>query len=221
MKKIAIVLVLLSGCFIASAQKETGEPDEQKGRFKKENLFTGGGVTVSFSNYTTVLGASPMLGYSINRWIDAGIIFNFNYISNRHVTYFVSFPPPGYYFTSDDKLRQTVFGPGVFARVYPINFLFVQAQAEQNFIKQKLIFDNGAPTQKESLSATSLLVGAGYCNGREGTGSLFYYLSVMVDVAKDRNSPYLEETSSGRLNILPIIRAGLQVPLFQGKRNRF
>jgi hypothetical protein len=115
----------------------------------------------------------------------------------------------------------SVFGPGVFARVYPINFLFVQAQAEQNFIKQKLIFDNGAPTQKESLSATSLLVGAGYCNGREGTGSLFYYLSVMVDVAKDRNSPYLEETSSGRLNILPIIRAGLQVPLFQGKRNRF
>jgi len=219
MKKFIIVLALISSFCTAKAQKEEKVTDEKKGRFKKENLFTGGGLTVSFSSYTTVLGASPVLGYSITKWLDAGIVFNFNYASDRHVTYYN--PSTGLYYVSDDKQRQTVYGPGLLARAYPLKFLFVQVQGEHNFIRQKLIYDNGAPSDKYNVSATSCLVGAGYCNGREGTGSLFYYISVMADVAGNRNSPYLEETESGHINILPIIRAGLQVPLFQGKRNRF
>ncbi|MEO6252044.1 MAG: hypothetical protein ABIO79_01955 [Ferruginibacter sp.] len=224
MKKVVIVLMLLSGTYISKAQDEENRSEEKRGGFKKENLFTGGGLTVSFSNYTTVLGASPVLGYSITKWLDAGIVINFNYGSNRHVTYLVRDPgnpaDPGYYITSDDKLRQTVFGPGAFVRIYPVNFLFVQAQAEQNFINQKIIYDNGAPSTKTSVSATSILVGAGYCVGRAGTGSLFYYVSIMADIAKNRNSPYVEELASGRINVLPIIRAGLQIPLFQGKSRR-
>jgi hypothetical protein len=222
MKKALIVLALISSFYAANAQDEEKSGDEKKGGFKKENLFTGGGLTVSFSSYSTVLGASPVLGYSITKWLDAGIVFSFNYGADRHVTYYVQNNPPnpGYYITTDDKLRQTVFGPGVFARAYPLKFLFVQVQGEQNFINQKIIYDNGSPSSKTSFSATSLLVGAGYCNGREGSGSLFYYVSIMADVAKNRNSPYVEETTGGNINILPIIRAGLQVPLFQGKRNR-
>jgi hypothetical protein len=224
MKKVLIVLALISSFCAVKAQDEENPGDENKGGFKKENLFTGGGVTVSFSNYSTVLGASPVLGYSITKWLDAGIVFNFNYGSERHLTYFVRTDPnnpfAGYYITSDDKLRQTVFGPGAFVRAYPIKFLFAQAQVEHNFINQKVIYDNGSPSDKTSLSATSFLVGAGYCSGREGTGSLFYYLSVMVDVAGNKNSPYVEETEAGHINPLPIIRAGLQIPLFQGKRNR-
>jgi hypothetical protein len=224
MKKAIIVLLLLPGFYSSMAQDERGLKEEKKGGFKKENLFTGGGITLSFSNYTTVLGASPVLGYSINRWLDAGIVFNFNYGSNRHLIYFVRTNPnnpfEGYYITSDDKLRQTVFGPGAFVRAYPLKFLFAQAQVEHNFINQKIIYDNGAPSSKSSVSTTSLLVGAGYCNGREGPGSLFYYISIMIDVAGNKNSPYLEETKNGNTNILPIIRAGLQIPLFQGRRNR-
>lgn len=224
MKKIVIVLALISSFYAAQAQDEENSKEERKGGFKKENLFTGGGITVSFSNTTTVLGATPVFGYSINRWLDAGILFNFNYGSERHLTYFVSTDPfnpnIGYYITSDDKLRQTVFGPGAFVRAYPIKFLFAQAQVEHNFIRQKLIYDNGTPSEKSSVSATSLLVGAGYCNGREGIGNLFYYVSIVVDVAGNKNSPYVEETEAGNINVLPIIRAGLQIPLFQGKRYR-
>lgn len=221
MKKVVIVLVLLSGFYISKAQDEENRTEEKKGGFKKENLFTGGGLTLSFSNYTTVLGASPVFGYSITKWLDAGIVFNFNYGSDRHVTYRTLVNNSYYvYITTDDKLRQTVFGPGAFVRAYPLKFLFVQMQGEQNFINQKIIHDNGSPSSKTSLSATSLLVGAGYCIGREGIGSLFYYVSIMADIAKNRNSPYTEETASGNVNILPIIRAGLQVPLFQGRRNR-
>jgi hypothetical protein len=224
MKKVVIVFALISSFYAVKAQDEENGSGEKRGGFKKENLFTGGGLTVSFSSYTTVLGAAPVLGYSITKWLDAGIIFNFNYGSNRHLTYFVRTDPynpnAGYYLTTDDKLRQTVYGPGIFARAYPLKFLFVQAQGEHNFINQKIIYDNGAPSDKTSLSATSLLLGAGYCNGREGIGNLFYYVSISVDVARNRNSPYVEETENGNINVLPIIRAGLQIPLFQGKRNR-
>jgi len=225
MKKIVVFLVLINSFYAVKAQDEEKSGDEKKGGFKKENLFTGGGLTVSFSSYSTVLGASPVLGYSITKWLDAGIGFNFNYGSDRHLTYFVQTDPVnpniGYYLTTDDKLRQTVFGPGAFVRAYPLKFLFAQALVEHNFIRQKIIYDNGAPSDKSNLSATSLLVGAGYCNGRQGIGDLFYYVSVMVDVAGNKNSPYLEETERGNINVLPIIRAGLQIPLFQGKRNRF
>ena len=59
MKKLVFALFFVSAAFVSFAQDET---DEKKGGFKKENLFTGGGLTVSFANYTTVLGASPVLG---------------------------------------------------------------------------------------------------------------------------------------------------------------
>lgn len=205
----------------AAAQYEKEDTGEKKG-FKKENLFTGGGLVVSFSNYTTVLGASPIIGYSLTNWIDAGLSLNFVYSSNRHVTYSYYDPYTGLtqYFVSDDKLKQTVTGPGAFLRIYPAKFLFVQGQFEKNFISQKITYANGYPSEKQRLSAPSFLVGAGYCSGRYGKGSLFYYVSLMVDVAKDKDSPYTEVLSNGRVNVLPVVRAGLQIPLFQGKDNR-
>ena len=223
MKKVVVVLALISSFYAAKAQDEKEFRDEKKGGFKKENLFTGGGIELSFSGSSFLGGASPVLGCSINKWLDAGIGLNFTYYSNRHVVYEVRDQnniPTGQYIYSDDKQRRTVLAPLAFVKAYPLKFLFVQAQAEQNFISQKLIFDNRDPSQKENLSAFSFLVGAGYCSGREGPGSLFYYVSIMLDVAKNKNSPYVEQTASGNINLLPIIRAGFQIPLFQGRRNR-
>lgn len=214
MKFIPMLLLTLVFSFSSYAQKEENA-DEEKGGVKKENLFTGGSVTVSFSNNITTLGANPIFGYSISKWLDAGFVANFIYASNRHVVYIT---PSNQYYYSDDKLRMTVFGPGAFIKVYPVNFLFLQAQGEINFIRQKLIYSDGSPSEKFNSSAPSLLVGGGYCNGRYGRGNLFYYVSVLFDVAKDKNSPYVEQTVTGSVNILPIYRAGIQVPLFQGKR---
>lgn len=221
MKNILMVVLFLNlsvNLFAQETEMEKADNDEgsEKGGFKKENLFTGGGIQLSFSGSSFVAGASPVLGYSINRWIDAGIVVNFTYYTNRHVTYYDNYT--GQYFTSDDKLKQTIFGPGVFLKVYPAKFLFVQAQAEINYTTQKLIFSNGAPEEKNKYSAPSLLVGAGYSGGREGIGSFFYHISIMFDVLRDRNSPYVEEISNGKVNVLPIVRAGIQVPLFQGRR---
>lgn len=219
MKKITFVCILALAGFGSFAQEEkTEDTGEKKGGFHKENLFTGGGLTVSFSSYSTVLGAAPVFGYSINKWLDAGIVLNFTYSADRHLTYYV--PSTGQYVYSDDKLRQTIYGPGAFVRVYPVKFLFLQAQGEFNFMNQRIIYADNSPDDREHLTAGSFLVGGGYCNGREGTRSLFYYVSILADVARNRNSPYVERLSNGRVNILPIIRAGLQVPLFQGKNNR-
>ncbi len=213
MKKILIVALMASMALPSFAQDEDGE---KKGGFKKDRLFTGGSLTLSFSNNGSVLGAAPVFGYRITNWLDAGVVANFVFNSVRHVTYYS--PTTGQYFYSDDKLRQFTYGPGAFIRVYPINFLFAQAQVEHNFISQKLIFDDGSPSERESTSATSILVGAGYATGRQGSGDLFYYVSILFDVNKDPKSPYVEQTASGSINVLPIIRAGLQVPLFQGKK---
>ena len=162
MKKAAAIVILLLFVFTSFAQR--GETEEKTGKFRKENLFTGGSLVLSFSSYTTVLGGSPVLGYSINKWLDAGVQVNFTYSSNRHAMYYNS--NTGQYFYSDDKLKQTTYGGGAFLKIYPVNFLFLQAQGEYNSTSVKLIPANGGTTEKSKTSAPSFLVGAGYCNGR-------------------------------------------------------
>lgn len=216
MKSIYVLLLVSLVSLNAFAQDEKDEEEVKTKGFKKENLFTGGSVTVSLSNYITTLGASPVFGYSITKWLDAGFVANFLYASNRHVLY-----GDGYnYYYSNDKQRQTIYGPGAFIKIYPVKFLFVQAQGEINYIREKIIYANGGGTEKYKYSAPSLLIGAGYASGRQEPGDIFYYVSLLFDVAKDKNSPYVEQVQSGSTNVLPIIRAGLQIPLFQGQRYR-
>ncbi len=204
MKKYLLV-VLLGVCSLSVTGQEPDEEKEQKneeekGGFKKENLFTGGSISAGFSNRSFLIGASPMLGYSINNWIDAGLVFNYTYSSYRDYIYF------------DDKLRQTVFGGGPFLKIYPVRFLFIQGQLEQNFLKNKLIYADGT-TYKSNDDVTSFLVGAGYTTGRYGKGGPpFFYISILFDVLGDNQSPYTD----GYGRIIPNVRGGLQVPLFQG-----
>jgi hypothetical protein len=204
MKRIIFAFVLLIAVTAANAQYE--KKDKKAGGFKKENLFTGGGITASFYSGGTVLGVSPVLGYSINKFIDAGVVANFTYTGIRQY--------------SGDKYRQFVYGPGAFAKIYPVDFLFVQGTFEHNFIAETYKPAYGGATEKYNVQANSFLIGGGYCSGREGVGSLFYYLSVMVDIVKDHNSPYVELLQDGSYRALPVIKAGLQIPLFQGGSNR-
>jgi len=211
MKKISLTILSVIFTVISFAQDEEGE----KG-FKKENLFTGGNVTLSFFNGTTILGASPIFGYRIANWVDAGIVFNYIYSGQRDVQEF------------DDKVRQSVYGGGVFTRIYPVPFLFIQGQFEHNFTKLKYIPAPGSiqyQPYKETVDANSFLVGAGYTQGRGPGSNTFYYLSVLVDIIKDQNSPYVElayngNTGSYRVRAVPIIRAGINIGLFEGRGGR-
>lgn len=208
MKFIPMLFLTLLFSFASYAQKEEKgykeNADEEKGGFKKENLFTGGSVNLSFFNGATVLGVSPYFGYSVNKWIDVAVSANLNYISQRDNV------------VLGDKLRQTLYGPGAFVRVFPVEFIFLQGHYEYNIIKYKFIpADNsGYAEEKLSLNAGSMLVGGGYATGRGDGKQIYYYMSIMFDITKNKNSPYVD----GLGRTVPLVRAGLQVPLFQGKR---
>ena len=194
---------ILSVClFITASSFLQAQDEEKEERSFKENLFTGGSVSLAFYNNTFLIGASPVFGYSITNWADAGVVVNYNYTSYRDVN------------TFNDRLHQTQYGGGVFTKLYPVRFLFAQAQLEFNTIKQKYIPPGGGTVTKyPGVNANSFLVGGGYTTGREGRGGdPFYYLAVLFDVSGDINSPYTD----GHGRAIPIIRAGLQVPLFQG-----
>ena len=190
----------------AAAQDPEKEEAEPERKFS-DGLFTGGSVTVSFFNQQTILGANPMFGRLITNWADAGVVFNFMYSGARDWQYY------------DDKIRQTIMGPGVFTRVYPIPIIFVQAQFEHNFIRQKYIYPGGSPTEVYKEDASSLLLGAGLAQGRFKGGTTFYYISVLFDVLKNDNSPYTRvsvnpnDPSQRRVDMVPVIRAGFNIGL--------
>jgi hypothetical protein len=213
MKRIVMFLTffgMLSLHLVAQGEKEedkkkTKEEDTEKTKFK-ENLFTGGSISLAFYNNTFLVGGSPVFGYSLSKWADLGIVANYSYTSYRD-----------YNFVFNDKLRQTVYGGGVFAKLYPLRFLFAQAQFEHNFIQQKYIPNVGAK-QSYTTDANSFLIGGGYTTGRFGKGGPpFFYLAVLFDVSGNVTSPYTD----GYGRTIPIIRAGIQVPLFQGHVDRY
>lgn len=203
MKKL-LILLLMSGSLAATGQDR--EVESVRGE-QLSRLFSGGSINLGFSGYTTNLGISPQLGYSLTPWADAGINVNFNYVSQRD------------YQVGGDKLRQTIIGPGAFIRLFPVNFLFASAQFEYNFINYKYIPASGSGYQPDKLHVQSpaLLAGAGYAGGRERGNNTYYYFSVAWDVMGDENSPYID--SYGRK--VPVIRAGYNIGLFQGKRSRY
>lgn len=196
-----IKLFLAAALVFASMAPTFAQEEEEakKKGFKKENLFTGGSVNLQFGNRITSLGISPYFGYSLTKFLDLAASANFNYTSQRD------------YFYDGDKVRQTIYGPGAFVRIYPVKFLFAQAQYEYNIIKQKYLPGDGLPNQKASFNAHSFLVGAGYAGGRGEEGNSYYYLSVLWDVGKNQYSPYKDNNNRA----VPIIRAGYNIALFQ------
>ncbi|TMI64508.1 MAG: hypothetical protein E6H07_00910 [Bacteroidetes bacterium] len=204
MKK--MLFLLLANLVLLSTIKAQDEDEDEKKGFKKENLFTGGSISLAFYSNTFLIGGSPVFGYSLTKWLDAGLVINYNYTSYRDVYIF------------DDRMRQSNWGGGGFVRLYPIKFLFAQAQAEHNWMQLKYIYPNdSSPDEKTKFSGNSFLVGGGYCTGREPkSGQPFYYLSIMFDIGNDINSPYTD--AYGRS--IPIIRGGLEIPICQGKKRR-
>ncbi|MBP9103948.1 MAG: hypothetical protein KBF82_08810 [Chitinophagaceae bacterium] len=209
MKKIffSVALVVVSAVLFAQ-----GKEDEDKG-FKKENLFTGGSVTLSFFNGSTIIGANPIFGYKLADFVDAGIVTNFISTSQRD------------YLEFDDKVKQTVYGGGIFTRLYPVNFLFLQGQFEHNFINLKYTpASSSYLPYKETKDVNSFLVGGGYCQGRQPGSNTFYYVAILFDVIKNENSPYVNvavdpNTNRTSVRAAPLIRAGFNIGLFEG-RNR-
>lgn len=200
MQKITLIIVLLisgSGLF---AQDFDNEP---KGGFQKDHLFTGGSISLGFGTNTFQVGANPVFGYSLTKWLDAGLVFNYNYAAYKNI------------YAVNDKLRNSTYGGGAFTRLYPLRFLFAHIQFEHNFIKEKYIPPNGGENETTNIEANSLLTGVGISSDRyAGDSRPYFYFMVLFDVLDQDYSPYTSSDGS----IIPILRAGIHVPLFQGKK---
>lgn len=195
-------------CLIFSVQFLFAQENnqQQKKGFKKENLFTGGSVSLSFFNQAFLIGGNPVFGYSLTNWADVGVVANYNYASYRD------------YNLVNDRLRQTIYGGGLFTRLFPVRFIFAQAQVEHNWTREKYMYPDGTAAPINTVSANSVLVGGGYTTGRYPDSKTVYgYLAILFDVSNNKNSPYKDNL--GRA--IPIIRAGINVPLFQGRRGNY
>ena len=201
MKKV-FLLVFVMGISMALSAQERDSSEEKVRGFQKDKLFTGGDVTISFYTGGTTLGVSPYFGYSVTKWLDAAVSLNFIYQGQKDVY--------GY------KYRQTNIGPGAFVRLFPVDFLYVQAQYEHNFINYKIIPPGSGSSPKFKADVNSLLLGAGYSSGRSEGRNTYYFLSVMFDVAQLPNSPYIDSYR----RMIPVVRAGFNIGLFQGRQRR-
>jgi hypothetical protein len=165
--------------------------------FRKENLFIGGSLNLGITEFSFNAGASPEIGFSLNKWLDAGAVVNFNYNSIR--------ADPTY----DQNIRyhNFTYGGGVFARAYPLPFLFLTAQPEVNWLSLNAKNMTTGFSSTQNTHATSLLVGIGYGQRVIGQGSFF--MSLMFDVLGNVNSPYNDING----HPVPLIRAGFDIYL--------
>ena len=173
------------------------DEEEEKGGWKPDHLFIGTGINLGFSN-GFIIGLNPEVGYSINRFLDAGIATNLTYITQR-----------SYY--ANESARYLALGGGPFIRFWPVRMIFLGGQFEYNAITYKELVD-GVTVYKEKFNASSLLVGLGY--GNRMIGESQFYTSIMIDALNDVNSPYRDQF--GR--VMPVFRTGFIFYLGGGRK---
>ena len=180
---------------VAGLSQNDPNMDDTKGKFKRENMFIGTGVNLAIANYSFNVGLNPELGYSVTKWLDAGVALNLNYFSQNASDY------------SSIRYRNFNYGAGAFVRVWPVNFLHIQVQPEYNWISSSQKNVLNGQTGTFNYSATSLLVGVGY--GTRLIGSHYSYVTLMIDVLQNYNSPYRDQYNDP----LPVFRAGFGIYL--------
>lgn len=202
MKKTLLSLLILIGCKTLQAQDDYYDDNERPG-FKKENIFLGGAISLGFGSGSFAVGANPEVGYSIAKWLDAGFIFNINYYSQ---TYYDYLGP-----NQDLKSTSFNYGAGVFTRIYPVPFLFLQLQPEYNWISYT---DKYADIiNKSTVGAASFIGGIGYGQRIIGQGSYFFMIG--LDLMTNKYSPYLD----GYGHPYPIIRGGFDIYLKPSRKS--
>lgn len=184
-------LLLAASFLITLTTFAQDEVPKTKG-FNINRVFFGSSVNLGLSGNFFNIGLNPEIGYSLTEWLDAGIVVNLNYSSQRNSSY---------------KETNFNYGAGGFLRIWPVNFLHLQIQPEYNWVSTSRSFNNSSLTQKYNFSAGSLLAGIGY--GSRQIGSRFSHFTIMIDLLSELNSPYRDQYGGQ----LPVFRAGFGVYL--------
>lgn len=209
MQKLFFILLLSVTCTLGLAQWEADTVIEgnrravmaarEEGR-RQEGVtitqipwFFGGGILAGFSNYGSAFGISPLVGYRLNDYVDAGLGVNFIYNSTR----------PRYWdgTATGDKYRSFNFGLVPFVRAFPIENIFTQLQFEQAWVTGNMV--SGGQKNKYNYNYQSLIASLGYAQ-RIG-GRVGFYFSVGIDLLNNPNSPYRD--ANGRVK--PVLGTGI------------
>ena len=169
---------------------QNADSNFDKGKFKKENLFIGTGINLGIAGKSFNVGINPEIGYSLTKWMDAGIAFNLNYFSQNPNDF------------SNIKYQNLSYGAGSFIRIWPVNFFHIQIQPEFNWINSTQKNMSTSTTLKYNYNAGSLLVGIGY--GSHFIGNRYSYVTLMMDILQNKNSPYRDQFNDP----IPVFKAG-------------
>lgn len=231
MKKITFILIGLLALNHAIAQRRPNtttrrvddtqeKTNNEESNDKAENrFFWGGGLTASFGGVSfgdnsgfnnqgnqLVLGITPELGYSVTKPLDVGLTFNLIYYSST-------------YYNGGIKIRQNAFnyGIGAFTRLHITDGFFATALVEQNFFNYTVKYPDNPSKNPEKFNVSSLnaLVGIGWGTRNIGDGG--FYSSILLDVNRDKNSPYVIYNGV-TVQAFPVFRAGF-IKYFR-KKNR-
>jgi hypothetical protein len=200
-KKIFLSLITIVAFTKLFAQDSPTTPtDEGSKGFKKQNIFIGGALNLGFASNTFQIGAVPEIGYSIAQWLDAGLGLNINYYAEKADPYY----------NGNVQYHNLNYGGGPFIRLYPLRFIFLQAQFEANWIKVNQKDMNTNYSYENTFNSTSLIGGIGYVQRVVGQGS--FYTMIGMDLLNNPNSPYRNSYGGA----IPIIRAGFNFYLKPG-----
>lgn len=212
-KKIAVLAFASFICVHSFAQVDStaddnGEPEiiiSKENRHKMlpqtpKKIFVGGGLNLGFGSGGSNFGIMPTIGYSPNKYWDLGFSVGYNYSSISSD-----------YSYSGLKQSSSNFGMGPLARFYPVDFLFIQGQFEQNWTSWKW------GNNKTNYDVSSLLGYIGYVNRISDNAN--YFLMVGMDFLNNKYSPYrdVEYDNSGNIisnKPMPIIKAGVNFYLW-------
>lgn len=173
------------------AAKERDALDAQG--LRQTPWFFGGGLVAGFSSYGSAFGLSPLAGYKLNDYVDAGLGLNLIYNSSK--------PRDWNGNQTDYKSRAFNFEIMPFVRAFPINNVFAQLQFEQAWVNGNII--SGGQKTKFNYDYQSLIASLGYAQ-RMG-GRVGFYFSVGIDLLKDPYSPYRD--NHGRVK--PVFSTGI------------
>ena len=207
MKKVFLSLLIIISAKDLNAQHNYDNDNygENKG-LKKENVFIGGSISLGFGSGNFGIGANPEIGYSFSQFLDAGVAFNLNYNSQRYYDVYSG--------ADIGKVSSFNYGAGIFLRAYPVSFLFVQLQPEENWINYNTKDFSTNIHLKSKVNAASLIGGIGYSQRVITQGSYFFMIG--LDLLTNENSPYRDSYN----HALPIIRGGFDVYLHPAKKSK-
>ena len=143
------------------------KPAEKSKKNIKDNLFYGGYINLSFGSYT-VIGIEPMVGYTINPKLSAGIKVRYNYIK-------------------DDRYAQSrttsTYGGSIFGRYLVTPKFYAQAEAASYNYEY---FYLGGGSEREWVPF--LFAGGGFIQPLGERSWL--NVQILFDVLQDEKSPY-------------------------------